>query len=52
MSAHQGDYATAELLFGPTDNDLRFLPEGPFDLGGGRFSWVGIQHGANAKFGR
>ncbi len=30
---------------------LEFLPEGPFDLGNGRFSWVGIQHGAAARFG-
>lgn len=41
----------AEVLFEPTDIDLKFLPEGPFDLGDGRFSWVGIQHGANARYG-
>lgn len=41
----------AEVLYEPTDVDLKFLPEGPFDLGNGRFSWVGIQHGASARFG-
>lgn len=41
----------AEVLFEPSDPDLKFLPEGPFDLGQGRFSWVGIQHGASARFG-
>lgn len=41
----------AEVLFEPTDIDLKFLPEGPIDLGNGRFSWVGIQHGANARYG-
>ena len=35
----------------PTTADLRFLPEGPLDLGGGKFSWVGIQHGADATSG-
>lgn len=43
--------AIAEVLYEPTDVDLKFLPEGPFDLGDGRFSWVGIQHGAAARFG-
>jgi sugar lactone lactonase YvrE len=32
-------------------SELRFLPEGPFPLGDGRFSWVGIQHGVQAKVG-
>jgi len=41
----------AELLYRPTSAELRFLPEGPYDLGGGRFSWVGIQHGATARTG-
>lgn len=44
-------WSDARVLFEPTDVDLRFLPEGPFDLGDGRFSWVGIQHGASARFG-
>jgi sugar lactone lactonase YvrE len=41
----------AEVLYEPSDIALKFLPEGPFDLGDGRFSWVGIQHGASARFG-
>ncbi len=40
-----------QVLFAPEDRELRFLPEGPCDLGDGRFSWVGIQHGATARFG-
>ncbi len=43
--------AIADVLYEPDDIDLKFLPEGPFDLGNGRFSWVGIQHGAAARFG-
>jgi len=41
----------AELLYRPSSAELRFLPEGPYDLGGGRFSWVGIQHGGTARTG-
>lgn len=41
----------AELLFLPDNEHLRFLPEGPYSLGNGRFSWVGIQHGASATHG-
>lgn len=41
----------AELLYRPSSAELRFLPEGPYDLGDGRFSWVGIQHGATAQTG-
>lgn len=41
----------AEVLFLPQDKKLRFLPEGPYALGRGRFSWVAIQHGATAKSG-
>lgn len=44
-------WSEARVLFQPSDLALRFLPEGPFDLGEGRFSWVGIQHGASARFG-
>jgi len=40
-----------EVLFRPESTALRFLPEGPIDLGNGRFSWVAIQHGANALVG-
>lgn len=41
----------AEVLYEPSDSELKFLPEGPFDLGDERFSWVGIQHGADARYG-
>lgn len=41
----------AELLFLPDSESLRFLPEGPYSLGNGKFSWVGIQHGASATVG-
>ncbi|TWU22885.1 SMP-30/Gluconolaconase/LRE-like region [Novipirellula galeiformis] len=35
----------------PSTDALRFLPEGPFALADGTFSWVGIQHGAQATHG-
>lgn len=41
----------AELLFRPETEALRFLPEGPYSLGNGRVSWVGIQHGADSTVG-
>lgn len=41
----------AELLFLPDNEPLRFLPEGPYAIGDGKFSWVGIQHGASATNG-
>ena len=44
-------WSEARVLYEPLDRELRFLPEGPFDLGQGRFSWVGIQHGASARYG-
>ncbi len=31
--------------------EQRFLPEGPYAIGDGRFSWVAIQLGANSKHG-
>ena len=34
-----------------SSDELRFLPEGPFALSDGVFSWVAIQHGADAKHG-
>ncbi len=40
-----------EVLFRPTSDELTFLPEGPIDCGGGRFSWVAIQHGADTTIG-
>lgn len=42
---------SADLLFSPGSAELRFLPEGPTDLGGGEFSWVAIQHGPANRFG-
>ena len=41
----------AEVLFRPESAALRFLPEGPYSLGSGRMSWVGIQHGADSRTG-
>ncbi len=41
----------AEMLYLPEDEGLRFLPEGPYSLADGRFSWVGIQHGPAATKG-
>lgn len=41
----------AQSLDFPTSAQLRFLPEGPIGLSEGKFSWVGIQHGGNAKTG-
>jgi ribonuclease III len=41
----------AEVLFRPESAALRFLPEGPYSLGKGRMSWVGIQHGADSTVG-
>ena len=35
----------------PETDELRYLPEGPYPLGDGAFSWVGIQHGADATSG-
>jgi sugar lactone lactonase YvrE len=39
------------LLFSPPTSALRFLPEGPYQIGDGKFSWVAIQHGPDAGFG-
>ncbi len=35
----------------PDSAALRYLPEGPYPIGPGRFSWVGIQHGPEAIVG-
>ncbi len=40
-----------KVLFRPSTDDLRFLPEGPYSLPQGGFSWVAIQHGATATNG-
>ncbi len=41
----------AVVLHRPATPELRFLPEGPYSLADGRFSWVAIQHGAAAAEG-
>ncbi|MCA9082989.1 MAG: SMP-30/gluconolactonase/LRE family protein [Planctomycetaceae bacterium] len=40
-----------EVLHRPDSSALKFLPEGPYSLGPGRFSWVAIQHGADSRCG-
>ncbi|MFN3193288.1 MAG: SMP-30/gluconolactonase/LRE family protein [Aureliella sp.] len=42
---------TAELLYLPETEEARFLPEGPTGLSPSLFSWVAIQHGAEASVG-
>lgn len=44
-------WSEARVLFAPESSGLRFLPEGPYALGASRFSWVGIQHGADSRVG-
>ena len=39
------------LLYLPPTDAVRFLPEGPYPLGGDRFSWVAIQHGPKEQVG-
>lgn len=41
----------AQPLPVPESSSLRFLPEGPIELTDSRFSWVAIQHSADAKSG-
>ncbi len=41
----------ARSLDFPTTSELRFLPEGPIPMADGKFSWVGIQHGAGSTVG-
>ncbi|MDZ4848140.1 MAG: SMP-30/gluconolactonase/LRE family protein [Pirellulaceae bacterium] len=41
----------ADVLFRPTSEALRFLPEGPYPFGNDKFSWVAIQCGPTAKHG-
>ncbi len=41
----------AKTLFRPGHAEWRFLPEGPYACASGKFSWVGIQHGATAVTG-
>ncbi|MEM9587343.1 MAG: SMP-30/gluconolactonase/LRE family protein [Planctomycetota bacterium] len=40
-----------EILDTPDDAALKFLPEGPYPLADGKFSWVAIQHGADSQVG-
>ncbi len=40
-----------EILWRPDRAELRFLPEGPYPCGSGKFSWVAIQHGADQRIG-
>lgn len=42
---------TADVLYAPEASELRFLPEGPISIETGKFSWVAIQHGADAAHG-
>ncbi len=41
----------AETLWHPDDEELAYLPEGPWPLGADRFSWVAIQHGPDQRTG-
>jgi sugar lactone lactonase YvrE len=41
----------ADILFRPNNDELRFLPEGPYPCANGGFSWVAIQCGPTAKYG-
>lgn len=43
-------HSTSVLDF-PMSAAQRFLPEGPYAIGEGRFSWVAIQHGSDSKTG-
>lgn len=42
---------STQVLYSPSSSALRFLPEGPYPCGDGKFSWVAIQHGPDAKVG-
>ena len=43
--------SSADVLYCPETPQLQFLPEGPYSLGPGLFSWVAIQHGADSHSG-
>lgn len=45
------DVIEAVPLNVPDSDALRFLPEGPYQIAPGKFSWVGIQHGSDATHG-
>ena len=42
---------TCNVIHRPESEALCFLPEGPYSIGPNRFSWVGIQHGADSSVG-
>lgn len=41
----------AQVFYRPQNENLKFLPEGPYALQPERFSWVAIQHAADARNG-
>lgn len=41
----------AQVLYRPQNENLKFLPEGPYPLQSNRFSWVAIQHAPDARTG-
>ena len=43
--------STAEVLYRPSDEQLRFLPEGPYSIGNDRLSWVSIQFSPESTVG-
>lgn len=43
--------SVAKRLYRSADPALRYLPEGPYPLDDGRFSWIAIQHGAESGIG-
>ena len=45
------DRSVSQVLYSPADTKLSFLPEGPYSLEAGKFSWVAIQHGAESNVG-
>ncbi|MFN5769042.1 MAG: SMP-30/gluconolactonase/LRE family protein [Pirellulaceae bacterium] len=40
-----------QVLFAPPTDELRFLPEGPYPVEDGKFSWVAIAHGKDSTSG-
>jgi sugar lactone lactonase YvrE len=45
------DLKPTQVLYQPSLEAFRFLPEGPYPIGNGKFSWVAIQHGPSATHG-
>ena len=48
MTIHR---VTAQPFYQPQDDNLRFLPEGPYPIGPSKMSWVAIQLGAGGSQG-